>query len=329
MQGAWARFFASAASDSSKIGFIGLGAMGARMAENLRRAGHDLVVHDSSIARLEEFSEHEGVQSVSSPAAVAEEEGVAIIITMLPSCRDVMNVYCGSEGILSAEGGTRPSLLIDSSTINPVTAQNIAKEVASASLHHESHPFPSCSARSPMLVDAPVSGGITGAKAATLTFMCGGDKHAVSAAEPYLRGMGKKIWHCGGPGMGQTAKVCNNLALAIQMASIAEASALGCRLGMDPKLLADIFNSSSARCWTSDSYHPVPGVMPEVPASRDYKDGFATRHMIKDLGLAMSAAEHAGSATPMAREALKLYEKVAEEADDHLDFGAIYRYVYG
>ncbi|EIE21974.1 3-hydroxyisobutyrate dehydrogenase-like protein, partial [Coccomyxa subellipsoidea C-169] len=315
------------------VGFIGLGAMGTRMAENLRRSGYGLVVHDTSIAALDAFCKHEGVESVSTPAAVAEEEG--IIITMLPSCKHVMDVYCGTEGILSAEGsplaphcGTRPSLFIDSSTINPVTAQKLAQKVSETSLHRESQPFPGCSARSPMMVDAPVSGGITGASAATLTFMCGGDRNAVSAAGPFLKSMGKKSWHCGAAGMGQAAKVCNNLALAIQMVSIAEAAALGGRLGMDPKLLADIFNSSSARCWTSDSYHPVPGVMADVPASKGYKDGFATRLMIKDLGLAISAAEHAGSATPMANEVLKLYQKVAEDADDRLDFGAIYRYVY-
>ncbi|CAL5223421.1 g5934 [Coccomyxa viridis] len=316
-----------ASENVTKVGFIGLGAMGSRQARNLQREGYELVVYDRSISRLEEYEKRDNVEVASSPAAVAQTEGVRVLITMLPACAQVREAYCGKDGILSADGGTKASLLIDCSTISPTTSREIAAAVSEARLHSGAQPFPGCSNRAPAFIDAPVSGGTTGASAATLSFMCGGEKDAVEAATPFLKAMGKKIWHCGGPSTGHAAKVCNNMALAIQMASIAEASAAGRRLGLDPKVLADVFNSSSARCWSSEAYNPVPGVMADVPASKGHKAGFALQHMLKDLHLAREAAGTAGSPAPMTEQALEIYEKVAE-VDGTLDFTAIYSLFY-
>lgn len=310
-----------------KVGFIGLGNMGSRMAANLRQGGHQLVVHDSSISALEQMCK-DGAEAASSPAAMAATEGIDVIVTMLPSAQHVREVYLGQDGILKAEGGVRAALLIDSSTIDPPTAREVDAAVATASLHHDAKPCSGCSAAHPSLIDAPVSGGITGASKATLTFMCGGEKAAVEAAEPYLRLMGKNVVNCGQPGNGQAAKVCNNLVLGVSMAAVAEALALGNQLGLDPKLLSSIFNTSSARCWSSDSYNPCPGVMEGVPASKDYKGGFACKLMSKDLGLAAAAAQHCNAKVPMSKEAAKLYQQVADAGGADLDFGAIYKHVY-
>lgn len=317
----------TAKEDARKIGFIGLGNMGSRMVANLRQSGHQLVVHDQSISAMEAVCK-DGAETTSSPAQMACTEGVDVIITMLPSPQHVREVYCGRNGILKAEGGLRPGLLIDSSTIDPATAREMEAAAAASSLHKDARPCRGCSAAHPSLVDAPVSGGTTGASKATLTFMCGGEKGAIAAAEPYLKLMGKTVINCGPSGNGQAAKVCNNLVLGISMAAVAEGLALGDRLGLDPKLLSDIFNSSSARCWSSDSYNPCPGVMEGVPASQDYKGGFACKLMHKDLGLASAAAQHCGAQVPMGAEAARLYKTVMDAEGADLDFGAIYKYIY-
>ncbi|KAK9829010.1 hypothetical protein WJX72_003382 [[Myrmecia] bisecta] len=329
------RFCAAAApakDEFGKIGFIGLGNMGFKMASNLIQGGHSLVVYDQSMEALHNIGQL-GAEVAASPADLAATEGVQMVVTMLPSSQNVLDVYCGSQGLLKAEGGLQPSLLIDSSTIDPPTAQRVAQEASKASLRKgvRTASLPGLPIGSPTMIDAPVSGGVTGARAATLTFMCGGEKAAVRAAEPLLKLMGKTVLYCGPPGSGQAAKVCNNLALAIEMAGIAEALALGAKLGLDPRLLSSIFNTSSARCWSSEAYNPCPGVMEGVPASRDYKGGFGTKLMVKDLGLAVAAAEHVDAPLPMGREARDVYQKVMDATADGatLDFGAIYRHVYG
>ncbi|DBB16316.1 hypothetical protein WJX82_001354 [Trebouxia sp. C0006] len=321
--------YSSSSSQNSarKVGFIGLGNMGSRMAANLQQGGHQLVVHDRSIAAMEEACK-DGAEAASSPVAMASQEGVDVIITMLPSAQHVREVYCGQDGILKAKGGVRPALLIDSSTIDPPTARDLSAAATAAALHHDAQPCSGCSAAHPTLIDAPVSGGITGASKATLTFMCGGEKGGLAAAEPYLKLMGKNIVNCGQSGNGQAAKVCNNLVLGVSMAAVAEGLALGTKLGLDPKLLSDIFNSSSARCWSSDSYNPCPGVMEGVPASKDYKGGFACKLMSKDLGLAAAAAQHCGAKVPMSEEAARLYQQVVDAEGADLDFGSIFKHVY-
>ncbi|KAK9843511.1 hypothetical protein WJX81_006816 [Elliptochloris bilobata] len=288
------RCFACAATADApkKVGFIGLGQMGSRMAKSLLHCGHDLLVFDTSTTKLRAFCMETGVNSAASPSAMAAE--ASIIFTMLPGPEHVREVYRGSSGVLAAEHGLRAALLVDCSTVGPLAARQVAAEVAKARLHRGAAPVPGCSVAAPTIVDAPVSGGTTGAAAATLSFMCGGERAAVTAAEPYLRLMGKRIHFCGGPGNGQAAKVCNNLALAGQMAATAEGLALGARLGLDPALLSGVFNASSARCWSSDSYNPAPGVMEGVPSARGYAGAFVAELMVKDLGLALAAARECG-----------------------------------
>ncbi|KAK9812329.1 hypothetical protein WJX73_002793 [Symbiochloris irregularis] len=312
--------------DKSKVGFIGLGNMGRRMAANLMHAGFPVVIHDQSPKAMHDLKES-GAESAASPAELASMEGVRVLVTMLPTPESVRDVYLGTDGVLQAARGIHPSLLIDASTVDPQTSMEVARQMRSADLHRKATPFEGCPSSAPSMIDAPVSGGVTGAAAATLTFMVGGEPEAFKAAQPFLKAMGKHALYCGRSGMGQTAKVCNNLALGIQMASIAEALTLGRDLGLDPGTLTAIFNASSARCWSSEVYNPAPGVTKGAPASRDYQGGFATKHMIKDLKLAATAAEDLDRLLPMGAAALDLYEQVAE-VDDALDFTAIYKHIY-
>uniref|UniRef100_A0A7I4FLV3 3-hydroxyisobutyrate dehydrogenase n=1 Tax=Physcomitrium patens TaxID=3218 RepID=A0A7I4FLV3_PHYPA len=257
------------------VGFIGLGNMGSHMATNLLKAGHRLTVYDRNEAVMQTFAER-GATVAHNPREVADASDV--VITMLPSSPHVEEVYTGKNGILSNVGSVRPSLLIDSSTIDPHKSRLLATKVAKCKLLPNSKKV--VVGEVPVLLDAPVSGGVVGAQAATLTFMIGGHQEGFQVAEPLLRAMGSRIVYCGGPGNGAAAKVCNNLALAISMAGVAEALALGQQLGIDAHTLSNIFNSSSARCWSSDTYNPVPGVMANVPASRDYKGGFSSQLLL-------------------------------------------------
>ncbi|HEY6611987.1 MAG TPA: 3-hydroxyisobutyrate dehydrogenase, partial [Pseudomonas sp.] len=254
------------------IGFLGLGNMGAPMARNLLKAGHQLSVFDLSGAAVASLVEA-GAVAASSPAALAQAD-VELILTMLPAAAHVKGVYLGDDGLLAH---VHPDvLLIDSSTIDPQSA----REVAAAARQHGN----------PML-DAPVSGGTGGAAAGTLTFMVGGEAADFARAQPILAAMGKNIVHCGGAGNGQAAKVANNMLLGISMIGVAEAMSLGVALGVDPQVLAGIINTSSGRCWSSDTYNPFPGVMDNVPAARGYSGGFGSDLMLKDLGLASEAAK--------------------------------------
>ena len=244
---------------ASKIAFVGLGQMGRHMASNLLKAGHTLTVYDVSPAAVSAFqSAHPGVQAAPTAAAAAASPGTSAVVTMLPSSPHVQSAYEGSI-LPSARPGT---LLIDSSTINP----GVSRALAAAA-----------QARGMPFLDAPVSGGTGGAEAGTLTFMCGGAPPAFAAAKPVLAAMGKNIVHVGGPGAGCAAKLCNNLILGASMLAVAEAMALGVRLGVEPSVLAGIVNTSSGKCWASEVYNPVPGVCPGAPASRGYQGGFATQ----------------------------------------------------
>ncbi|GAQ83903.1 3-hydroxyisobutyrate dehydrogenase-related protein [Klebsormidium nitens] len=310
------------------VGFIGLGNMGARMASNLLSAGFRLVVHDRNVAAVDEMKA-KGALEGRDPEEVASQSDV--VITMLPSSPNVEDVYLGPSGILRSTHGysnVRPVLLIDASTIDPMTTKKVAAAVQRSKLADESKYLDS-RWHHPLLLDTPVSGGIVGAEKATLTFMVGGETVALDAARPFLSAMGKSIVHCGSTGSGQVAKLCNNLALAIEMAAVAEALALGQKLGVDLRVLSGIFNTSSARCWSSDTYNPVPGVLENIPASRGYGGGFATRLMVKDISLALAAGKEAGAVIPLGAKVLELYTRMIDGGASSKDFSAIYEHIYG
>ncbi|UCO96065.1 3-hydroxyisobutyrate dehydrogenase [Metapseudomonas lalkuanensis] len=286
------------------IGFLGLGNMGGPMARNLLKAGHTLTVFDPSplaTAALVEL----GARTANGPAELARD-GVTAIITMLPTAAHVKDVYLGAEGLLA--NVNRGVLLIDSSTIDPLSAREVAKAAAAQG--------------NPML-DAPVSGGTGGAAAGTLTFMVGGTDSAFDHAQPLLAAMGKNIVHCGASGNGQVAKIANNMLLGISMVGVAEAMALGVSLGMDAKVLAGIINTSSGRCWSSEINNPFPGVLENAPASRGYSGGFGTDLMLKDLGLATEAARHAKQPVVLGAAAQQLYQTFSLQGYGGLDFSAI------
>jgi 3-hydroxyisobutyrate dehydrogenase len=286
------------------IGFLGLGNMGGPMALNLLKAGHSLTVFDLSPASLARLVEA-GASAATSPAAIAQSDA-ELIITMLPAAAHVKSVYLGDNGLLAhVQPGV---LLIDCSTIDPLSA----REVAKAAAEHGN----------PML-DAPVSGGTGGATAGTLTFMVGGSLANFDRSQPILAAMGKNIVHCGDAGNGQVAKVANNMLLGISMIGVAEAMALGVSLGMDASVLAGIINTSSGRCWSSDTYNPFPGVLETAPASRGYSGGFGTDLMLKDLGLASEAAKQVGQPVILGALAQQLYQSFSAQGNGGLDFSAI------
>jgi 3-hydroxyisobutyrate dehydrogenase len=286
-----------------KIGFVGLGHMGAPMARNLLKAGHSLVVYDV-VQRNVDALKSAGAGAATSPARAAG--GAELVITMLPSSPHVRSVYLDGEGVLS--GAARGVTLIDSSTIDPHTA----REVAALAAQHGN----------PM-ADAPVSGGTGGAEAGTLTFMVGGSSEVFDKIAPVLRHMGKNIVHCGESGTGQVAKICNNLLLGITMIGVSEAMNLGTALGIDAKVLAGIINTSSGRCWSSDTYNPYPGVMDNVPAARGYTGGFGADLMLKDLGLAVDAAKLSKQPVVLGALAQQLYQMFSAQGAGGQDFSAI------
>lgn len=286
----------------TRIGFVGLGNMGGPMAKNLVQAGHQVKVFDLVPALIEAVA---GAEAQPSAAACAAQ--VDVFISMLPAGRHVQALYLGEDGIL-ARAGTE-TLLIDCSTIDAATARSVAEAAA---------------ARGLTLLDAPVSGGTGGAEAGTLTFMVGGPAEAVERARPVFAAMGKNVFHAGDHGAGQTAKICNNMLLAILMAGTAEALALGVNNGLDPAVLSEIMKQSSGGNWALNVYNPYPGVMQNVPAARGYQGGFLVDLMNKDLGLAMQTAESSGSSVPLgalAKNLYRLHERV--NASGRLDFSSI------
>lgn len=289
---------------SNTIAFIGLGHMGKPMALNLLKAGHSLKVFDLNAEAMKEL-QAAGAQVGESAVQVAQD--AQMVFTMLPAGRHVRQVYEGENGLLQAVApGT---VLVDCSTIDAQTSQDLAAKAAKLGL---------------LMLDAPVSGGTGGAMAGTLTFMVGGEDPALEKARPYLEAMGKNIFHAGKAGAGQVAKICNNMLLGILMAGTAEALALGVAHGLDPAVLSSIMARSSGRNWATELYNPWPGVMPDVPASRDYQGGFATGLMLKDLGLAADAAVSQNSATPLGELARNLFALHAAQGQNAgLDFSSI------
>lgn len=286
-----------------KIGFVGLGHMGNPMCRNLLKHGHTLKVYDVVPELVKKLSE-KGCEVASS--AVDCARGVDVVITMLPSSPHVRSVYLGEYGILA---GTAPGTpLIDCSTIDPLTAREVAMDAK---------------AKKCPMVDAPVSGGVGGAEAGTLTFMVGGEANDFEAAKPILQAMGKNIVHCGGSGNGQVAKICNNMMLAIEMIATSEGMTLAAKLGMDPKVFAAIVNTSSGRCWSSDTYNPYPGVLENVPASRDYTGGFGADLMLKDLTLVTDAAKSARHPVLLGAIAQQIYQKHSVDGNGGKDFSSV------
>jgi 3-hydroxyisobutyrate dehydrogenase len=286
-----------------KIAFIGLGHMGGPMARNLLKAGHSLAVFDVVQRHLDAVT---AVGAAAAASAKLAAVGAELVITMLPSSPHVKSVYLGEDGVLAGVAGGIP--LIDSSTIDPHTARDVAAAAAN---------------RGNPMADAPVSGGTGGAESASLTFMVGAEPALFERIRPILAHMGKNIVHCGDSGTGQVAKICNNLLLGISMIGAAEAMNLGASLGIDPKVLAGIINTSSGRCWSSDTYNPYPGVMDNVPAARGYTGGFGTDLMLKDLGLAADAARQAKQPVPMGAMAQQLYQLWSSRGAGGQDFSSI------
>jgi 3-hydroxyisobutyrate dehydrogenase len=291
------------------IGFIGLGNMGLPMAQNLVKAGHAVNGLDLSEYAAERLAVGGGRRANSVPEACGDAE---VVISMLPAGEQVREVYLGAEGVLAAVAdGT---LLIDCSTIDVETARAVAQAAESEGLD---------------MIDAPVSGGVSGAQAASLTFMVGGSDAAFERARPLLERMGKTIVHAGGAGNGQAAKICNNMILGASMIVVAEAFLLAEKLGLDAQRLFDISSKSSGQCWSMTSYCPVPGPVPTSPANRDYKAGFTAAMMLKDLNLAQAAARAARAATPLGAGAAAVYERFVDSGGGSVDFSGIIRYLRG
>ncbi len=288
------------------ITFIGLGNMGGPMASNLLKAGHKVTVFDLSKEAVQTLVS-EGAQTAETAHEAAK--GAECVMTMLPAGQHVETVYLGEDGLLASlpEG----TLVIDSSTIASETARAVA-DVATA----RNIPF----------LDAPVSGGVGGAKAGTLTFICGGTDDTFNKAKSILEDMGKNIFHAGPSGSGQVAKVCNNMLLAILMSGTSEALALGVKNGLDPAVLSEIMKQSSGGNWALNVYNPWPGVMEGVPASRNYEGGFLVNLMNKDLGLAFDNAVKHHAPIPMGSLARNLFELHAGQGNGGLDFSSIQRF---
>jgi 3-hydroxyisobutyrate dehydrogenase len=286
------------------IAFIGLGNMGGPMAANLLKAGQKVIAFDL-VAASRDQAKRDGATIAES--AVAAVKGADVVVTMLPAGKHVLSVW--NEVVQAMTKGT---LIIDCSTID---VESSKQAHALAAKHGVGS------------VDAPVSGGTGGAKAATLTFMCGGDEKSFAAAKPVLEKMGKKIVHCGGAGAGQGVKICNNMILAISMIGVSEGFSLAEKLGLSHQALFDVVSTSSGQCWALTSYCPVPGPVPASPANNDYKPGFATALMVKDLTLAQDAAKASGAATPLGKHAQELYKAFDAAGNGGVDFSGIIRHV--
>lgn len=288
----------------AEIGFIGLGNMGLPMAINLVNAGHSVTGFDTVPAALD-AARQSGIAIANSAAEAATNRET--IVTMLPNGEIVLSVFSEIAGSASKD-----ALIIDSSTIDVASAKSAHTIAEKAGL--------SC-------LDAPVSGGVGGAQAGTLTFMAGGSKEAFDQAEPFLEVMGGRIVHCGDGGAGQSAKICNNMLLCISMIGACEAFSLAEKLGLSQKALFDVVSTSSGSCWSVNTYCPIPDVGPSSPADNDYKPGFAAALMLKDIGLSQQAADETGMATPMGRHAADLYEEFVEAGNGGTDFSGIIKHL--
>jgi 3-hydroxyisobutyrate dehydrogenase len=293
----------------AKIGFIGLGNMGLPMAQNLINGGHPVCGYDVNPAALEKFSAVGGIAVRSIDIA---SMGVDTVISMLPAREQVREVYLGQGGVLaSAAAGT---LLIDCSTVDVETARAVAAAATVNELE---------------MIDAPVSGGVAGAEAGSLTFMVGASDKAFERAQPVLASMGKSIVHTGSVGSGQAAKICNNLILGVSMIAVSEAFVLAEKLGLEANKLFEVSSKSSGQCWSLTSYCPVPDLVPSSPANRDYQPGFTAAMMLKDLKLAQDAARATRAVAPLGAGATAIYQHFVEDGGGGLDFSGIIRFLRG
>lgn len=282
----------------AKIGFIGLGHMGGPMAANLVKAGHSLTVYDVTPVSLS------GVKIAASLAELIKD--VDYVVSMLPAGTHVREVYLGDKGLLAH--APKAITYMECSTIDVQTAKDIHAAVAQ---------------KGGVCVDAPVSGGTASAAAGTLTFMVGGSDEAFATVQPILEAMGKKIFHAGTAGCGQMAKICNNLLLGISMIGVCEAFNLGKALGLEPQAFFDICKEASGQCWSLTQYCPVPGILPNTPANKNYEPGFMAKMMLKDLNLAEDAADSVTAATPLGDKARDLYQAFCDAGGQDKDFSGI------
>lgn len=295
----------------AEIGFIGVGNMGSRMAANLIKHGHRLRVLDAvpeNVARMTALG------AVSVGAANAAASGADVVISMLPSGNELRAVYLGRSGVIAS---VRPdALLIDCSTADVAATREVQAAAAERGIG---------------MLDAPVSGGIAGAEAGTLTFMVGGGAEVLERARPVLMAMGANVIHAGAGGAGQAAKICNNLILGVSMIAVSEAFVLARRLGLAPEKLFEISSKSSGQCWSLTSYCPEPGLVPSAPSNRDYQPGFSAAMMLKDLRLAMEAGKGGESSygpdSGLTETATHIYEQFVQAGGGNVDFSGIIRYL--
>ena len=293
----------------TKVSFIGLGNMGLPMAKNLVKAGHDITGFDLVEGQLTELVKSGGKVSENLNDTLKNSE---VVITMLPSGKHVKSVYLGEEGII--KNSPTGLLLIDSSTIDVESAREVEEVANKSDLR---------------MLDAPVSGGVTGAEAGTLTFMVGGDEGAFEKGKELLDIMGGNVIHAGQAGNGQVAKICNNMLLAISMIGTSEAFNLAERLGLDSQTFYDISSTASGQCWSMTSYCPVPGPVPTSPANNNYQPGFSSALMLKDLRLSQEASKITNTGTPLGAHSTEIYEKMEEGGYDNLDFSGVIKLING
>ncbi|WP_371398263.1 3-hydroxyisobutyrate dehydrogenase [Fretibacter rubidus] len=291
------------------IAFIGLGNMGLGMAANLAKAGHEVRALDISKDAVANAVTAGCIAANNAEDAVKTAD---VVITMLPAGRHVSLVYAGEDGVFTH--AKADALFIDCSTIDVTTARNVNAQA------HD---------RGFAMIDAPVSGGVGGAQAGTLTFMCGGTKEAYTRARPFLDIMGKNVFHAGGAGNGQVAKICNNMLLGIHMIGTCEAFNLAEKLGLDAQTFFDISSTASGQNWSMTSYCPAPGPVENAPSNRDYQAGFTAAMMLKDMRLAQEAAASAKAATPLGAQSEALYALMEAADKDDLDFSAVMKLIKG
>ncbi len=293
----------------ASIGFIGLGNMGGHMAHNLIKAGHSLKAFDLFDAAVE-TAVSRGATAAATAADAATD--VDVLITMLPAGKHVRSVYVENDALIDVVNpGT---LIIDSSTIDVQSARDVIANATAKGID---------------MIDAPVSGGVGGAEAGTLTFMCGGSDEAYARAKPFLDIMGKNVFHAGAGGNGQAAKICNNMLLGICMIGTSEAFNLADKLGLDAQTFFDISSTASGQNWSMTSYCPAPGPIPTSPANNDYQPGFAVDMMLKDLRLAQEAARSVDAATPLGKDSEEIYGKLSDDGHGGLDFSGVIKMLAG
>tara|TARA_B100000678_G_scaffold137006_1_gene114550 strand:- start:19763 stop:20653 length:891 start_codon:yes stop_codon:yes gene_type:complete len=293
----------------TKIAFIGLGNMGSGMCANLVKAGFDVTAFDLNRDAVKAIAEKGATPATTLGDAVT---GADVVVSMLPAGKHVHTVYFGEDGVTAHAG--EGTLFLDCSTISVEEAREAAENAKSAGFTY---------------MDAPVSGGTAAADAGTLTFMVGGDEAGFAKGKPVLDAMGKNVFHAGGSGNGQAAKIANNMLLAISMIGTCEAFNLAEKLGLDAQTFYDISSTASGQCWSMTSYCPAPGPVPAAPSNREYKPGFAVAMMLKDLRLAIGAAEGSGAKTPLGGHAEQIYEGLMEDGFEGMDFSGVMKRIKG